>query len=141
MRILPSSVKGKLVLGFGTLIAITLVLGLAAYHTIVVIDQAAEEVARKNSERNLAAQIYEAGEKESSGVRGFLLTSDERVLEQLDTGKSKYAESMENLPPFVRSEEGKRLLANIQSAHSAYLAIAEREVQLEKQRIPKKPST
>jgi methyl-accepting chemotaxis protein len=137
MRIFPSSVKGKLVLGFGTLIGTTLVLGLAAYHTIVIIDQPADEVARTNSERDLTAQSYEAAEKESSGVRGFLLTSDERVLEQLDNGKSRYAASMEKLPTFVNSEEGKRLVANIQSSHSGYIAIAEREVQLAKQKNSK----
>jgi hypothetical protein len=49
MRIFPSSVKGKLVLGFGTLIGTTLVLGLAAYHTIVIIDQPADEVAPTRS--------------------------------------------------------------------------------------------
>ena len=132
MRIFPGSVKNKLVLGFGTLIGITLVLGLAAYHTIVVLDDTANEVARKNSERDLTAQTYEAASKESSGVRGFLMTSDERVLEQFDTGKAKYAESIEKLPPFVRSDEGKRLVANIQSTHAAYIATAEREVQFAK---------
>jgi len=137
MQIFPSSVRGKLRFGFGTLIGLTLVLGLAAYHTIVVIDENANEVARKNSERDLTAQSYEAGEKESSGVRGFLLTNDERVLEQLDTGKRRFADSMAKLPPFVNSEEGKRLVANIQSTHAAYIAVAEREVQLAKQKNSK----
>jgi methyl-accepting chemotaxis protein len=132
MRIFPSSVRNKLVLGFGTLIGITLVLGLAAYHNIVVLDDNADEVARKNSERDLTAQAYEAAAKESSGVRGFLLTSDERVLEQFETGKAKYSESMGQLPPFVHSEEGKRLVANIQSTHAAYIAIEEREIQFAK---------
>jgi methyl-accepting chemotaxis protein len=137
MRIFPSSVKGKLLFGFGTLIGLTLVLGLAAYHAVVVIDENANEVARKNSERDLTAQSYEAAEKESSGVRGFLLTNDERVLEQLDTGKSRFADSMAKLPTFVNSEEGKRLVANIQSTHAAYIAVAEREVQLAKKKNSK----
>ena len=130
MHLYPSSVKGRLILGFGSLIAITLMLGVGAYHMIVVIDQVTDEVGRKNMEIELTSESYEAAEKESSGVRGFLMTNDERLLEQFDAGKTAFADRMAKLPALVHSDEGKRMLEKIQSTHSAYQLVAEREVHL-----------
>lgn len=124
------SVKAKLALGFGVLLAILVALGVASYHTIVVIDEAANDVDRKTAERDLATSIDIATMKESSGTRGFMLTGEEKMLERDEEGKREYKDAMEKLPAFVKSEEGKRQYAEIQRTHDSYRAIVDREIRL-----------
>ena len=127
------SVRAKLSAGFGVLVAITLMLGAAAYRSIVVIDDAANEIDRTTEERTLADSADAAALRETIGLRGFLLTDDENALETYNSARRDYEQTMEKLPAFVRSEEGKRLLAEIKRTRSAYIAFAEREIQLRRE--------
>jgi len=131
------SVKAKLMLGFGVLVATTLILGGAAYHGIVVIDGAADDIERETAQRNLADNVDIATLKEGMGARGFLLTGDETLLELYESGKREYQQAAEKLPSYVESGEGKRLLAEIVRTHEAYHAIAERELQYKRERRDK----
>jgi methyl-accepting chemotaxis protein len=127
------SVRAKLTAGFGVLVAITLMLGAAAYRSIVVIDDAANEIDRKTEERTLADSADSAALKETIGLRSFLLTGDENALETYTSARRDYEQTTEKLAAFVRSEEGKRLFAEIKRTHSAYIAFAEREIQLRRE--------
>ena len=68
------SVNGKLMLGFGVLLAILVVLSIGAYRTLLSLDQAADDVEMRNQEETLAASIPASVMKQSSGTRGFLLS-------------------------------------------------------------------
>ena len=127
------SVKAKLTAGFGVLVAITLMLGAAAYRSIVVIDSAADEIDRKTQERNLADSVDAAALKETLGLHSFLLTGDENALETYNSARREYEETAEKLPALVKSEEGKRLFTEIKRTHSAYITVAEREIQLRRE--------
>src|SRR5579864_1256063 len=127
------SVKAKLTAGFGVLVAITLMLGAAAYRGIVVIDDAANEIDRKTIERNLADSVDAAALKETIGLRTFLFTDDEKALETYNSARREYEETAEKLPALVKSEEGKRLFAEIRRTHSAYIVFTEHEIQLRRE--------
>lgn len=131
------SVKARLTLGFGVLVAVTLILGGAAYRGIVVIDGAADDIDRETAQRNLADDVDIATLKEGMGARGFLLTGDEALLELYESGRREYQQATEKLPSYVESGEGKRLLAEIVRTHEAYHAIAERELQYKRERKDK----
>jgi len=124
------SIKMKLAAGFGVLLAILAVLSVVSYRAIVVLDKAAEEVDRKTEERNLALAIQVASLKESSGARGFLLTGNEKLLERDAEGKREFDDAMEKLSALAKTEEGKRLYADIQRAYAPYRGVAEHEIDL-----------
>lgn len=127
------SMKMKLMVGFGLLLVILAVQGIAAYRTIVKIDEAAMEVDRKTFEKDAALVIEGAVMKQSSGSRGFLLTNQEKLLDLDAVGQREMKENTEQLLPMVHSEEGKRLFAEVRSANDAYRAIIDREVQLQRE--------
>jgi len=124
------SVKAKLALGFGVLLAILVVLGLASYRTIVNLDEAAIEVDRKSVEKELALMIDTAALKESSGTRGYVASHQEKMLERDEEGKRELKDCMDKLAPVVRSEEGKRLLAEVQRTHETFRLATDREIDL-----------
>jgi methyl-accepting chemotaxis protein len=126
------SVKGKLMLGFGLLLAILVVLSIAAYRTVINLDQASDEVARKTNEKEMSLYLMEAMFKQSSGARGFLLSGDEQTLARDEDGKNEFRENIEKLTGLVQSEEGKRLLAEIQNANVAFRAVADKEIELKR---------
>lgn len=126
------SVKTKLSLGFGALVVITLVLGVAAYRGILVIDSAAGEIDRNTEERKLANSIEMAALKEGMGTRGFLLSGDDAMLQIFETGKGEYEQAVQQLAPRVKSEDDVRLFIRIKAAHELYRELAEREVQLKR---------
>src|SRR5690348_4620047 len=126
------SVRAKLLFGFGVLIAITLVLGGAAYRGILVIDDAANEIDRKTNERTLSDSVDLLALKEGAAARGFLLTGDEKELEKYESAKRDYGKVVDELTINVKSEEGKRLFDQVKRAHETYMTVADREVQLKR---------
>jgi len=127
------SVRTKLTAGFGVLVAVMLMLGGAAYRSIVVIDQAADEIDRKTVERNLADTLDAAAMKETIAVRGYLLNGDENSLETYHMARREYEGEAEKLPALVKSEEGKHLFAEIKRAHNTYITVVEHELQLRRE--------
>ena len=119
----------KLSAGFGLLLVVLIVLGTASYRTIISLDNAANDVVRKATEQELAMEIDLAAMKQSSGTRGFLLTSDEKMLERDAEGKREMKENLDKLTSLVHSDEGKRLFAEVQRTSEAFRAAADREVQ------------
>src|SRR5229473_5635 len=132
------SLKMKLGMGFGLLLATLVILGSAAYHAIVVLDEAANEVARETTERELALSLETSAMKESSGIRGYLLSGDARMLERDEQGKREIHQDIEKLGPLVKSEEGKRMYAEIQRAYQSFRVVADREIQLRREGKSKK---
>ncbi|HUK24851.1 MAG TPA: CHASE3 domain-containing protein, partial [Terriglobales bacterium] len=126
------SVKAKLMLGFGLLLVILVVLSIAAYRTVVTLDQASQDVDRKTSEKEMSLYLMEGMFKQSSGTRGFLLSGDEKNLARDEDGKSEFRENLEKLAGSVQSDEGKRLLEEIQNANVAFRAVADKEIELKR---------
>jgi len=127
------SLKMKLGVGFGLLLAILVVLGMAAYHTILNLDEARNEVDRKTAEKLLAISLETAAMKESSATRGYLLTGEEKMLERDERGKREIRQAIDNLAPLVKSEEGKRLYGEIQRTYEVFRAAADREIQFRRE--------
>jgi methyl-accepting chemotaxis protein len=127
------SLKMKLTVGFGLLLMILGVQGVAAYYTIFKIDEAANQVDRKTEEKESAMMMESAAMKESSGTRGFLLTGQEKILELYGVGQREMKEDLDKLTPLLQSEEGKRLFAEVKRAIEGYDAVLEREIQLQRE--------
>jgi methyl-accepting chemotaxis protein len=124
------SLKMKLGVGFGVLLLILSVTGVYSYHAVNSLDGQADQVAERTKKTALGGTVELAVMKESSGVRGYMLTKNEDVLKRYEEGKREYKESAEALALVVKSEEGKKLLAEVQRSYDEYLVIADRSISL-----------
>jgi methyl-accepting chemotaxis protein len=126
------SLKMKLGVGFGLLLAILAVTGGLAYRAMINIDDATNVVDRKVAEKELSLNLMEAILKQSAGTRGYLLTGQEQMFQDLEDGRREFREITEKLTPLVHSAEGKRLTADIQRSYDLYNAVIDKVVQLQK---------
>ena len=126
------SLQRKLTIGFGIPLLILAVSFIFAYRTIVQLDEAAETVNRKVTEKEISLYLMEALLKQSAGARGFVATGDEQMLSTFDDGKNEYREMMDKLSPLIESVEGKEFYAEIQSTAQVFTGVAEKEIQLKK---------
>lgn len=124
------SLKAKLAAGFGLLLAILVALGVTAYRSIIRLDEAATEVDRKATQKELASSLSAFVMMESSSTRGYVLTGETRMLEGDDLGKREIREALERLAPLLRSEESKRQYAEIVRSNNAYRTLVDLEIGL-----------
>jgi methyl-accepting chemotaxis protein len=127
------SLRMKLGVGFGLPLAILVVLGMAAYHTILNLNEAGNEVDRETAETDLATSLEISAMKESSAIRGYLLTGEEKMLVRDEQGKREIRQAIDNLAPLVKSQEGKRMYAEIQRTYEVFRAAADREIQFRRE--------
>jgi methyl-accepting chemotaxis protein len=107
------SLKMKLGLGFGTVLAILLVLGVATYIGLANIQAHARAVADNVEKKELTVAINAGLEKQLVGARGFLITKNDAQLERYREGNELLADSADKLEKLLVTDEGKRALADI----------------------------
>jgi methyl-accepting chemotaxis protein len=124
------SLKIKLGLGFGSLLLILVATGGVAYFSVGRLAETAQQVDGITVEKDMSSQIETGIEKQSAGIRGFLLCGKEDLLKRDEEGKQQFAENMQKLNKLVTREEGKKLLAQIQDEYTKYRATSDREIVL-----------
>ena len=134
VRPMNMTIRNKLILGCGALTVVTLILAAAAYRTIVVIDRAADEIERKNTEIKLSQILGKSEMQGSAAVRGYLLTDDPGTLEVYRSAELTWRQAESELPQLVRSGEGQRLHAELQRAHQDYRELLAQEIQLQQEK-------
>ena len=124
------SLKLKLSLGFGALLLVLAAMAFVAYNSVgqlADMSQRADEIMVK---KDMSSQIEAALEKQSTGVRGFLIAGKEDLLKHDEEGKQEFADTMEKLANMLTTDEGKRLHAEISRRHDEFRTIADQEIEL-----------
>jgi methyl-accepting chemotaxis protein len=124
------SLKMKLGMGFGSLLLILAVMGIVAYNAVGALTEISGRVVTMMANKDMASQIEASLEKQTTGVRGFLLAGNEDLLKHDEEGKQEYSENMEKLQQTIVTEEGKRLHADIQRNFVAFRGRADQEIEL-----------
>src|SRR2546426_95545 len=124
------SLKMKLAVGFGTLLIILVVIATVAYTAVGSLAEAAKEVGRKASEKEMLVKIELAVAKGRSGSASYLLLDRNEALEVDEEGKRDYKDSIEELTPLVHSDEGKRLFSEVRHSYDNLRAVSDKEAQL-----------
>ncbi len=124
------SLKMKLGLGFATLLlVITVVAGIGFYSTFRL--SAVTDSIQVNDKKNLLAETMESAlERQTTGVRGFLLTGKEDLLKVDQDGQQEFKEGANELQKLLVTEKGKKLFADITRSFEAWREIANRQVEL-----------
>ena len=124
------SLKTKLGGGFGGLLMIVMVMGFVAYHSVGELAPVSSRVDEIATTKDMASQIEAAVEKQTTGVRGFVLAGKEDLLRHDEEGKLQFADNMDRLGTILASEEGKRFHTEIRTSYDEFRAIADREIVL-----------
>src|SRR6185369_16037799 len=84
-----------------------------------------------NDKKNLLAETMESAlERQTTGVRGFLLTGKEDLLKVDQDGQQEFKEGANELQKLLVTEKGKKLFADITRSFEAWRAIANRQIEL-----------
>ena len=124
------SLKAKLTIGFGTVLAVTAILGVISYSAMSRVSDAADAVLFNSGKKELTESIETAIEKQTTGVRGFLLAGKEELLKHDEEGKRELEESMSKIEKMFVTEEGKKAFAEVSRLSKEFRGIADREIQL-----------
>src|SRR5277367_4677333 len=124
------SLKVKLGIGFGSLLAVLLAMGLVARQAVDRLAEISTGVAHNLEKKDMVSQIEAGIEKQSTAVRGFLLTGKEDLLAHGDEGKQEFSENMSNIDKLLIYEQGRALFADIQRDSTQFRATLDREIQL-----------
>jgi methyl-accepting chemotaxis protein len=124
------TLKMKLGMGFGSLLLILVAMGFVANGTVSRLADLSGRVDGMMTKKDTASQIEAEIEKQTTGIRGFLLTGREDLLKIDDQGRREFNENMDRLQKTIATEEGKQFHTDIQRAFDEYRAIADREIEL-----------
>jgi methyl-accepting chemotaxis protein len=120
----------KLAVGLGSPLAILVALGIVAYNSVGQLGELSHRVEEVTANRDMSSRIETAVEKQTAGVRGFLLAGGEDRLKQDKEGKQEFSENLDKLAQKLDTEEGKKLHAKIGHAYGEFRLTVDREIQL-----------
>jgi methyl-accepting chemotaxis protein len=126
------SLKMKLGLGFGALLLIMVVIGGIGYQSAMKMSDANARAINDLTKSKLAGQMTTATEKQTTGVRGFLLAGKEDLLKHDQEGQTEFKEAGDQLEKLLDTEEGKRLYAEIRRTAQQFRTIADKEIALKR---------
>ena len=124
------TLKMKLGVGFGALLILMLVMGFAAYNMVGRLSEQGDRVVSNMTKKELTVQIDNALELQTSGVRGYLLTGNEDMLQRNEEGKQQFDEKMTGLEKMLVTEQGKKLSGHIRQSTDEFRSIMAHDIQL-----------
>src|SRR5438067_3540004 len=124
------SLKMKLGLGFGALLVIMAFVGGMGYYSTFRFSDLDDRLEKNGENAVLTATMEAAIEKQSTGVRGFLLAGKEDLLKHDEEGQQEFKASADKLDKSLSTEEEKKLFAEILRKFEEFRKIADTEIQL-----------
>jgi methyl-accepting chemotaxis protein len=124
------SLKAKLGIGFGLLLAIVLTLGVTGYRAALTEDHLSDAVEQEVQKKDLAVATDFSIEKQISSLRGFLLTGDEERLKSGEEAKKGFQDAIDQLGKIVETGEDKNTVASIQGKYTEYRTLMDHAIQL-----------
>jgi methyl-accepting chemotaxis protein len=88
------------------------------------------DVESATTKKTLSATLELSLEKQSAGVRAFVITASDKLLARDDEGKAQFLQTLETLKPLLVSEKGIALIADIEATYPIYRTALDKEVQL-----------
>lgn len=124
------SLKMKLTVGFGAGLLSLAIVGFFSYTTMGRLSAMSGQVDERGMKVERSYAIEAAIEKQTAGVRGFLLAGRPDSLEEDEDGRREYREDLTILLNTVRTDAGKQVLGGIPRTYDAYRSMLDQELQL-----------
>jgi len=127
------SLRVKLALGFGILLAMLILTGSIGYYSTGRVIAAAEDV-RFSLKRREAATAVELGmRKQIQSASGYVFNGDQASLQQYAQDKQEVAQTLSELSKMLSTEKGKALFSNIRQRTDRMTGITDQEISFRKQ--------
>ena len=121
----------KIGLGFASIVAITLAIGLVSVHALRSVVAGKDRVIDVDAHLMLEAErLQTLTEQKSAASRGFLLSREERFMDQLLRARSEFADALARIERAVDTAEGRASLEAIGRAEADHNAISDRLIAL-----------
>jgi methyl-accepting chemotaxis protein len=124
------SLKMKLGLGFGALLAIMLTMGVVSYRSVQKLGELSEVADKKANARFLSTKVNSIMNDQKAEYREFLLSDTEAEMSRYAENNSALAEVFSKLEPLMASDENRRQLAELRETSDSYHSVIDHVVQL-----------
>ncbi len=121
------SLKMKLGIGFGGLIAIILVLGYFSYSSTAKLDKLEDDAADDVKMTDLAVQLDLSTWKQIAALRGFMVSGDEQSMSEYLAGQKEFADTLDHLGKMQLEPDEQKMVTAI---HELNDQLAERQRKL-----------
>ncbi len=126
------SLKMKFALGFGIALLLLLILACTSYVSIEKLGDATAVVEANVLKADLTTGMDASIAKQTSGVRGYLISGNEDLLKQFEEGKEEFKGHADKLREMLVTEKGKKLMASLTQSEDTLLTYQTRAVQLQR---------
>jgi methyl-accepting chemotaxis protein len=124
------SLKMKLGIGFGVLLLVMITVGGIGYFSTFRTADAMERAVANLTKANLTKAMMGALEKQTTGVRGFLLAGKEDLLKHDEEGQAEFKQSAAKLEAMLVTEKGQRVYGDVQRHYQEFRSICNKEIEL-----------
>jgi methyl-accepting chemotaxis protein len=124
------SLRMKLTAGFGVVLLLIAIVGFFSNTKISQMSAMAGQVEERAMEVEKSYAIEAAIEKQTAGVRGFLLAAHPDPLQRDEDGKREYHDDLTILLNTGQTDAGKEVLAGIPRTYDEYRSVLDQELQL-----------
>jgi methyl-accepting chemotaxis protein len=121
--------QNKVTAGFAVMVALAvLTAAITVYSLRAVVASTDALIANNTQELIGAARMDAAMDRQAAGFRGFVALPEDRFLREKERAQQEYAEVFHRLQAIGRSEEGKRLLAEVDRQRAALTGLEDRAI-------------
>jgi methyl-accepting chemotaxis protein len=110
----------QVLIGLIAIFSLLLVNDIASFYAVRTQKQLVAEVESQNQKHDLAATLLLSLEKQSNGVRGFMLTNSDQILARDNQGRAEFADALQKLKATDNTDEIRQTLASIESSYKHY---------------------
>ena len=120
MNLRKLGLKPKIVIGFGSVLAITAAMGLMGYRSAVIGQKTSQEVKIDSAKKDIINSMQQDLLRQRVGVRDVLAGAGQEEQAQYDRGERDFGTAMNELQPQLTTDEGMELFARIEVAKDNY---------------------
>jgi methyl-accepting chemotaxis protein len=124
------SLKMKLGLGFGVILVIMTAVGGIGFYSTFRLATVTDNIQVNDKKMLLSETMETAIERQTTGVRGFLLAGKEDLLKHDQEGQQEFKQSADQLEKLLVTDEGKKVFAEMSRSFGEWRGFANREIEL-----------
>lgn len=121
----------KIAVGYAAMVVLSLILAAVSVYALRNVVASKDRVITVNANLLLDAQrLSEASEAKSSAGRGFLLTREPRLLDEMQEVRGEFATILARLTQNVATEDGRKALEQVERAEARHQQMLDRVIAL-----------
>ena len=121
MNLRKLGLKLKIVIGFGSLLAIIAGMGLVGYRSAVVGQKASQDVETNSAKKDITASMQQDLLLQRVGARDVLMGASLENLHLYEQGEQAFLTAMNELQPLLTTDEARELLTRTEAARVNYV--------------------